>query len=507
MKFTSTLPLFLTGLLMPVAPTNGANPVLSIHGSGTTNPSKCYWHIMDQMMGGTKEPLHMTYRAVGSSTGILDFMGDDVDDNGTVAVSVPRNDFGSGDVPVPTADYNTLTSRNIEMVHLPVVLGAISLFHSVPNVPKLNLNSCLIGQIFNRVITDWTHEDIVALNPNIKEQIGSDSYPITVGRRKEGSSSTASFTKYLHLTCDTEWPIEQVGKTVDWNVETKICDGSADMTACIRDIPGTIGYIDAGHGHSEGLVEIELKNKNGKFLSSKEAGRDGIGAAAANADLPSSADMDFSNVELLNQPGDKTWPIVAMSYIYVRKDLSHIPDEADRALLLAFLEALYEPNFINPCQDLFGFTPVPQAVVDLAQEGIAMLGQASGPTFTFEYATNKVGGQLDYVISTKRRSYGEVERSNAVNDVADLTLQNFFLKSEMTDLKAKIAKLDGQVATMSTSSNSNNNNNLRSSGVFGEEFTTTNESQITAALVMASLSIVMWAVAGLYFIYRVFTKQ
>lgn len=72
------------------------------------------------------------------------------------------------------------------------------------------------------------------------------------------------------------------------------------MTNCIRDTPGTIGYIDSGHGHSEGLVEIELQNRDGSFLSSKEAGaRGGIGAAAGA--IPTSADEDFGGVDLLNQ--------------------------------------------------------------------------------------------------------------------------------------------------------------------------------------------------------------
>jgi ABC-type phosphate transport system substrate-binding protein len=145
---------------------------------------------MDQIMDGTKEPLHMTYRAVGSSTGILDFVGDLT--NGTL---VPRNDFGSGDIPLSTDEYNELTSLGIEILHLPVVLGAISLFHSVPNVPDLNLDSCIISKIFDRTITDWTDPEIVNLNPDIKELIGADSFPITVGRRNLGSSSTASFTQ------------------------------------------------------------------------------------------------------------------------------------------------------------------------------------------------------------------------------------------------------------------------------------------------------------------------
>jgi hypothetical protein len=303
-----------------------------------------------------------------------------------------------------------------------------------------------------------------------------------------------------------------VGKEVNWNADTKVCEGSAGMTGCIRDTPGTIGYIDAGHGHSEGLIEIELKNADGIFISSKEAGAEGIGAAAANANLPADAGDDFGGVELLNQPGPNTWPIVAMSYIYVRKDLSHIPDMQDRALLLAFLNALYEEEFISPCAELFGFTPVPQAVRDLAYAGIAELGSPEGfgaSSFTFEYDTDKFGGQKDYVISGKRRSYGEIQRSDAVGDIASLMQENNFLKSEQIALKTTIDALEKDVTTLKSNAGMalGNDDQTPSALQNSATFTDTDNTQIQAALVMASLSIVLWAVIGLFTVHKMFFKK
>jgi hypothetical protein len=37
-----------------------------------------------------------------------------------------------------------------------------------------------------------------------------------------------------------------------------------------------IGYIDSGHGHHDGLTEVKLKNKAGKYLDSRMAGSTGI---------------------------------------------------------------------------------------------------------------------------------------------------------------------------------------------------------------------------------------
>ena len=37
-----------------------------LHGSGTTNPSKFFWKVMDLMEERTRTPVTMTYRAVGT---------------------------------------------------------------------------------------------------------------------------------------------------------------------------------------------------------------------------------------------------------------------------------------------------------------------------------------------------------------------------------------------------------------------------------------------------------
>ena len=38
-----------------------------LHGSGTTNPSKFFWKVMDLMEERSRTPVTMTYRAVGAS--------------------------------------------------------------------------------------------------------------------------------------------------------------------------------------------------------------------------------------------------------------------------------------------------------------------------------------------------------------------------------------------------------------------------------------------------------
>ena len=290
-----------------IAATAEAHQTLGIHGSGTTNPSKCYWHIMEQMQVQTKRPTQLTYRGVGSSTGQTEFVGED-------NLYVPYNDFGSGDIPLDKTRYDALQANGKEMLHLPIMFGAISFFHSVPTGDKqLNLDACTIAKIFKRDITDWNDPAIKNQNPGLELP---NPFPITVARRVEGSSSTASITQFLNIACEDEWPADRVKKKLDdWHPDTIGCDGSGLMTNCILETPGTIGYIDAGHGHAEGLQEIELQNKAGNYISSKEAmEKGGIVSATLNSGMPDELDGDFSNVDLLYQ--------VSMSHMYLSDYIS-----------------------------------------------------------------------------------------------------------------------------------------------------------------------------------------
>lgn len=297
-----------TALLAGVVSLAGAQQIVELHGSGTTNPSKCYWHIMDLLMARTKVPTRMTYRGVGSSTGQLEFIGDE-----GVSPPFPDNDFGSGDIPLSDEDYAKFEQGTI--LHLPIVLGAISFFHSVPTGgEKLNINPCVLAKIFAREITMWDDDQIKEINPGVD----LPNLAITVARRVNGSSSTASVTQYLNSACPTSWPIGSVGKEITWAEGTIGCEGSGGMTDCIRNTPGTIGYIDAGHGISEGLTEIELRNANNVFISSAEAAEnDGIIAAAGpDAGIPDELDGNFAGVDLLNQVSVSASPTMHLVFVH-----------------------------------------------------------------------------------------------------------------------------------------------------------------------------------------------
>lgn len=414
---------------------------IEIHGSGTTNPSRCLWLIMEQFTERAKVPIRLTYRAVGSSTGQREFVGN---------VTVPANDFGAGDIPMPRDKWETLQNAGRSMLHLPFVMSATGFFHSVPGVPEdgpggqegIKLTPCILAKIFGRRIEYWDDDQILVLNPNLKEVLPRDNFPITVARRFRGS--------YLHEACPEEWASDLVGNFIQWPEGTVACEGSDGMANCLRDIPGAIGYIDASRGHDErGLREIMLQNRAGTFLTSLQASvQGGIGDAALSGSVPSSAEDDFSAVSFINQPGMYTWPLVGTSFAYARLDGTYVGAPEERSLLIAFLRSLYDPSFIGQCER-FGFTPVPNAVRDMSLAGLARAEAGlpeSAPRWTFEADTMPLEGQGDYVISTRRRSYAGNSRHSAEDALSDAAAAIAELREQVSALSSSLAEMSGERA-------------------------------------------------------------
>jgi len=358
------------------------------------------------------------------------------------------------------------------------------------------------------------------------------------------------------VSCPAEWPDneENVGSTISWppaGEHVLECEGSGGMTACIRDNEGTIGYIDSGHGHSENLVEIELENAAGTVLSSKEAAKEnGIASAADNTALPSELTASFATVDYLNKDGEFTWPIVAMTYVYVRQDITHIDNPVEQGLLKAWLRTLYDADSFDLCTP-FGFTAAPPSIQTKAMEAIDnIVTSPDAPEFTFEKSTDAGAGQGPYVLSVKRRSGTEYKLSTLESMVTDTVDNEALLTKSMEDLQAEVRSVTAKVDTLEDTVAANASSNGSDAGTptsttngmstaeraefeqlkkelsllekeieavgdeiqslstlsltdnnenDGNEFTDKHESQLQAALVMSSIAIVLWgaAVVGL----------
>jgi len=265
-------------------------------------------------------------------------------------------------------------------------------------------------------ITKWNDQRILDLNPTL-----TATSDIKVVHRVAGSSSTAGFTEYLQAVCPEEW-IGLTGSTIAWPEGTASAEGSGGMADYIATHEGAIGYIDAGHGVDAGLSEVALQNKDGVYLTTKQAD---IGAAAregltANV-IPASATDDFSAVNLYNLPGPTTWPITMISYIYVDQDLRAMRKET-AALLVYFIQFILSDEGQAIATNKYNlFSKLPVELESYNAVALSTLLLPAGTTrFTTEFLTLPYAGAGTYVISGKRRSYAELERERTLNYVYDL---------------------------------------------------------------------------------------
>lgn len=298
--------------------------VVHFHGSGSSAGSGCLWHMVESMSVQTKIPTWATYRSIGSGSGVKEFVGN---------ITHPYSDFGSSDYPLPKEHFESLSAAGKEMVHLPVVMGSVGIFHSVPvvqddiipsgsedEVLSVNLTSCLVARIYNGDVDDWTHPDIAEINPGMKLPVQLDfygnpkddqSYPIKVAYRGLGSGTTNLFTTYLNKACPEHWPEELVGSEIEWpiagNDNAIPVQGTSEMLRTIAGGEAIIGYSNSGVALDQGLNEIALKMqqttlKDDFFLTSKNAiSKDGIAAAVSSAGTPERGDVDWSGVDLVNK--------------------------------------------------------------------------------------------------------------------------------------------------------------------------------------------------------------
>jgi len=302
-----------------------------LRGSGSSALTAVMWRMMANFRASSSSPVWLSYRAIGSSGGQAEFIGAN---NGYE----PWSDFGASDVPLSNDQWTILDNQGKETIQLPVGLSPINFFVSIPagDLPegKAKLTPCTIVKIFTGKITSWS-------DPAVTEDVGS-SLPdeeVTFYFRS-GSGTTSVISQYMATACQEEWTFTQ-GKTVpEWeNLENAIeTTSTLDLANKMEKNPYSIGYMDAGVGQSfTALVEVSLRNRAGKFLTSQESD---VSAAALElfkgSSWPSKPTDDFSGVSLLNQPGEKTWPIATMPMVFVRTDA--IGMGATGHLLVAFLD-------------------------------------------------------------------------------------------------------------------------------------------------------------------------
>jgi phosphate transport system substrate-binding protein len=243
-------------------------------------------------------------------------------------------DFGASDFTM--TDEKLATSKNGPILHIPIVAGAVVVSYYIPGNPKLKLDGATISDIFTGKITNWNDAKIAALNAGVT----LPDLDIVTVHRSDSSGTTFIFTDYLS-SVSKDWE-----STVGRNAAPKWPGGlggkgNAGVAGQIKQLPGSVGYVELAYAVQNKLTYATVQNQAGKFV---EASPESVSAALSTAKIPD--DFRFS---MVNAPGDAAYPIAGPSWVLVYQ---HSADAAKGKELASFLKWIVtEGQKISPALD------------------------------------------------------------------------------------------------------------------------------------------------------------
>ncbi|MDN4985520.1 phosphate ABC transporter substrate-binding protein PstS [Bradyrhizobium arachidis] len=273
----------------------------------------------------------VNYQSIGSGAGIKQ-------------VQAKTVTFGATDAP--------LKAEQLEkdgLAQWPMIMGAIVPVVNIDGVKPgdIMLDGQTLADIFQGKITKWDDAAIKKLNPKVT----LPSAAISVVHRSDASGTTFNFTDYLaKVSADWKSKIGS-GTVVEWpsGVGAK---GNEGVSANVGQTKNSIGYVEYAYAKQNKLTYTGLVNKAGKPV---QPTNEGFQAAASNADW---AHAPGYFLILTDQPGDKSWPIVASTFILIHRDAT---DKAAVQDALKFFKFSFDKG--GKMAEELDYIPMPDSVV------------------------------------------------------------------------------------------------------------------------------------------------
>jgi phosphate transport system substrate-binding protein len=321
-----------------------------LQGSGSTfvKPMMDKW---TSEFGKIEQGTRIDYTGTGSGAGIK-------------AIQSRTVDFGASDAAMSDDELKQATGG--EIVHIPVVLGAVVLTYNVPGLTEpLKLTPEIVSDIYLGKIKRWDDAKIKAENPNAALP-ASDITPVF---RADGSGTSDVFTDYLSKTV-REWK-EKIGRTKNPQLPQGIGiggKGNEGVMGQVKNTPNTIGYVELTFAKANNLPAAHIKNSAGTFI---EPNSDSVSAAAAGMTASAPDDLRF---EITNAAGANAYPISGIVFVLAYKEQQ---DAAKGAALANFLWwATHDGDkFVR---DLH-YAPIPAELVTKAEAKIDSLTSGGKP--------------------------------------------------------------------------------------------------------------------------------
>src|ERR1700747_295815 len=308
-----------------------------LNGAGATFPYPIYskWFSEYHKL---HPDIEMNYQSIGSGGGIRQVIA------GTV-------DFGASEGPM-TDDQ--LKEGKTKILHFPTVLGADVPAYNIPGVTaELKFTPEALAGIFLGRIAKWNDKAITSANPGVN----LPDRDIVVVHRSDGSGTTYIWTDYLSKV-SPEWK-SQVGSdtSVKWPVGMG-GKGNEGVSGLIRQLPGSIGYIELIYAIQNNISYGSVRNPAGVFV---KASLESVSAAAASAPkMPA----DF-RVSITNAPGKDAYPISSFTWLLVP---TQSKDAAKGKILADFLNWMVTDG--QKMVSALSYAPLPENVAAKVKEAI-----------------------------------------------------------------------------------------------------------------------------------------
>jgi phosphate transport system substrate-binding protein len=279
---------------------------------------------------------NVNYQSIGSGAGIKQIQAKTVT-------------FGATDAPLKADQL-----EKDGFAQWPMVMGAIVPVVNIDGVKAgdMVLDGDTLAKIYLGTITKWDDAAIKKLNPKLT----LPSTAIAVVHRADGSGTTFNFTDYLSKV-SPDWKTKVGSDTaVEWPVGVG-AKGNEGVSGNIGQTKNAIGYVEYAYAKQNKLTYTALVNKDGKTVQPDAAS---FQAAASNADW---AKAPGYYLILTDQPGDKSWPIVASTFILIHKDSV---DKAASTEAIKFFKWAFA-NGGKSAEEL-DYIPMPDSVVKLIEK-------------------------------------------------------------------------------------------------------------------------------------------
>ena len=278
----------------------------AITGAGSTFAQPIYQAWADASKAATGVSLN--YQGVGSGAG-------------QKLVTQRTVDFGASDAPMAA---DKLASA--KLIQFPAVMGAVDIAVNLPGIETggLRLTGPVLAGIYLGNITSWNDPAIAKVNPGLK----LPSLAIAPIYRADGSGTTYVFTSYLAKVSPDFKSKVGADKAVSWPAGTG-AKGTAGVAGAVRNTTGSLGYVESAYATLNHLTTTQLQTHDGKFVKPTLAS---FAAAAAGADWTGA--QNFA-VDLNDQPGAASWPIVSATFVLLPTNPA---DAARSAAVVKFFE-------------------------------------------------------------------------------------------------------------------------------------------------------------------------